>query len=217
MECSVITIARTLGAGGEEVGRLVAAELKFSYVDREIIVQAAEKAGVDPETIERVERSPGLMDRILQSIAAAGFTEAGGFATPLLTTPVPYEAIISRVIHEIAVQGRVVIVAHGAGITLAGMGGVLRVFVTARASTRAARLVTEANLDQKRAAKAARNSERQRREYLRRFYDIHGEQPLHYDLVLNTEALSTSAAAQLVVSAAKEARKSRASPGGDVE
>ena len=31
----------------------MAAELKFNYVDREIIVQAAEKAGVDPETIER--------------------------------------------------------------------------------------------------------------------------------------------------------------------
>jgi len=198
----VITIARILGAGGEEIGRLVAGELKFGYIDREIVVQAAEKADVSPETIERVERTPGLMDRILRSIAAAGFTE-GTLATPALTTPIPYEAFISRVIHEIAEAGSVVIVAHGAGIALAGMSGLLRAFVTAPVSVRAARFAQEAKLDQKRAAKAVRESDRQRREYLHRFYDVRGEQPMHYDLVLNTESLSTATAAKLVVTAAR--------------
>ena len=152
------------------------------------------------------------MDRILQSIAAAGFTEAGGFATPLLTTPVPYKFHFAGHPRDCRTRPRRDCSAwrrHGAR-----RNG----WRAARVCDRpcfGARLVTEVNLDQK--AKAARDSERQRREYLRRFYDIRGEQPLHCDLVLNTEALSTSAAAQLVVSAAKEARKSRASPGGDVE
>jgi hypothetical protein len=44
MACRVICISRSLGAGGEEIGRTVAKELGLRYADEEIITTAAEKA-----------------------------------------------------------------------------------------------------------------------------------------------------------------------------
>jgi hypothetical protein len=44
MACRVICISRSLGVGGEEIGRTVAKELGFRYADEEIITTAAEKA-----------------------------------------------------------------------------------------------------------------------------------------------------------------------------
>lgn len=56
MDCRVISIWRTVGAGAEEIGRKVARDLGFRYVDNEIIDWAADKAGVSREAIERAER-----------------------------------------------------------------------------------------------------------------------------------------------------------------
>ncbi len=63
MPCRVICISRSLGSGGEEIGRTVAKELGFRYADEEIIVRAAQKAGVSPETVAEVEHTPGLIER----------------------------------------------------------------------------------------------------------------------------------------------------------
>ena len=76
MARSVICIARTLGAGGEEAGRAVAEQLACQYVDDEIIDRAAERAGVSRETIAKAERPPGLLARIVEGLAITGANEA---------------------------------------------------------------------------------------------------------------------------------------------
>ncbi len=69
MACRVICISRSLGAGGEEIGRTVAREMGFRYADEEIITRAAEKAGVSVDTVAQVEHTPSLIARILESMA----------------------------------------------------------------------------------------------------------------------------------------------------
>ena len=48
MACSAVCISHATGAGGEEVGRLVAADLGFLFVDDDIVAQAAAAGGIDP-------------------------------------------------------------------------------------------------------------------------------------------------------------------------
>ncbi|HXH22866.1 MAG TPA: cytidylate kinase family protein, partial [Dehalococcoidia bacterium] len=52
---SVVTVARTMGAGGEQVALQVALDLGYRYVDDEIVIGAARAAGVSPEAIEGIE------------------------------------------------------------------------------------------------------------------------------------------------------------------
>ena len=205
MSCRVICISRSLGAGGEEIGRVVAAELGFRYADEEIIVRAAEKAGVSPDTVAQAERAPGLIERILESMARTPPDPEGwsGAALVASTDRSVYEGLIERVIQETASEGDVVIVAHGASVPLAGTEGVLRVLVTGSSEPRVKRVAEKGGLAEAPAKKAVSESDRQRKEYLRRFYGVGHELPTHYDLVVNTDVLTLPLAAKLIVSAAK--------------
>ena len=205
MSCRVICISRSLGAGGEEIGRMVAKELGFRYADEEIIIKAAEKAGVSPETVAQAESTPSLIARILESMARTPPTPEGWSGAAILpsNTTLDYGSLIEKVVRETANEDDVVIVAHGASIPLGDLSGVLRVLVTASPQVRTERLARESKLDEQAAKKAVAESDRQRREYLRRFHDVRRELPTHYDLVVNTDVLTVPLAAQLIVSAAK--------------
>jgi cytidylate kinase len=203
MECRVVTISRTLGSGAEEIGHTVAEKLGFRYIDNQIINWAAERAGVSPATIEKSEHSPPLVDRILQYLGAAAVeTGHAAYVAPAGDQPVKYERLIERVIREAAAAGNLVIVAHGASVPLAGLPGLLRVFITASPDVRAERLAKSAGVKESEATKLLDKSDRERREFLQRFYEVKEELPTRYDLVINTDNLSAEAAANLIVVAA---------------
>ena len=180
MACTVVTISRTLAAGGEEIGRAVAQELGFRYADEEIIIRAAEKAGVSPQTVAEKEHTRGSSRAYLRPGHVRLRTEQGVIYRGIVgESRSAYHALIVRVIREIGAEGGVVIVAHAASVPLSGMKGLLRSFITAPRETRVARLVRESKMAEAEARKAVEESDRQRREYLRRFYDVREELPTH--------------------------------------
>jgi len=63
--------------------------------------------------------------------------------------------------------------------------------------------VTVAGLGADAAAAEIATSDRNRRDYFQRFYDVAEELPTHYDLVINTEALTPDEAADIIVAAAR--------------
>ena len=52
------------------------------------------------------------------------------------------------------------------------------------------------------ATKVIKNSDAARADYLKRFYGVAVELPIHYDLVVNTDAISMKQAAALIAQAA---------------
>ena len=111
--------------------------------------------------------------------------------------------LIKDALVEIARRGQAVIVAHAASMALACNPEVLRVHVTASPATRVRRL-WEANMlvREEDYAQAIAESDRQRREYLARFYDVHDESPTHYDLIINTDAVRIEAAVGAIIAVA---------------
>jgi cytidylate kinase len=193
MTANVITIARTLGAYGEEVGRAVAGRLGYRYVDDDIIHLAADRAGVDAGEIARVEGRRRLVDKVVRALAMGGPMPFDGGAAVALAMYPPgggLEAVIMDVVVELAAEGRVVLVAHGGGRVLRTQGGVLRCLVTAPTVVRARRVTGGRD--------AVADSDKARREFFRRFFDD-TEHPDDYDLVLSTERLTAEAAAEAVI------------------
>ena len=93
-----------------------------------------------------------------------------------------------------------VIVSHGAAIPLAGRRDVLRVLVTASVDTRVRRTAQAGRRD---AAAFIEQDDEARADYFQRFYDIEAELPTHYDVVINTDALTTAQAAAVIVATAQ--------------
>ena len=201
----IVCISHATGSGGEEVGRLVAQRLGFLYVDDEIVARAASEGGVDPAEVADEERRKSLVVRMLEGIAQSGDAWAlAGSGSPRVGEELSSDAIralIRETILQTAARGDVVIVAHGASYAVSRAHEALRVLVTASPETRATRIAELKSLDRAAAVREVKDSDAARRDYLRRFYDIAQESPTHYDVVVNTDALSVDQAARLVAQA----------------
>jgi cytidylate kinase len=215
MAFQVVCISRSLASGGEDIGHAVADQLGYRYVDEEIIFKASRLAQVDPNVVARAEHKQPLLERLLDKLAAAQeiagpVTLATGlpiefFQTPggPRSTPDDLRILIRAAIHEVADAGKAVIVAHAASMALVGKPGVLRVLVTASDQTRIGRLADAQVLTQQDAAAAIAKSDKERVNYFQHFYKLKQELPTHYDMVLNTDVLSSEQAVKLIVTAAR--------------
>jgi cytidylate kinase len=209
MATRVVTISHATGAVGQGIGRSVANQLGFRYVDEEIIEIAAKKHGLDSSMVADAERRKNLFARLLDDLATAPMLDPSGTAGFLLADPTmapraeDLRGLIIEAVRETAQQGNVVIVSHAAGIPLAHRADVLRVLVTASFDTRAQRIAFGRNVSKTDAEKLLKEEDTNRADYFRRFYRIEHELPTHYDLVVNTEKLTPEEAADIVVAAAK--------------
>jgi len=207
MTRTVICVSHATGAGGTDLGRLIADKLGFRLIDEEIVTRAAESQDVSVDDLADVERRKSLLTRILSEVArgaAMGSVDMAVYAPSPLSQPDKnsLRALIRQSITETADEGRVVIVSHAASYALADRGDVLRVLVTASPETRARRLVDENALDEKQATKSIGTNDAGRADYLKRFYGVAEELPTHYDLVVNTDRIPAHQWADLVVNAA---------------
>ena len=171
MPRSVVCISRAFAAGGEETGRLVAERLGFAYVDEEIITHAADRGGIDPETVADQERRKSLFAGLLAAMAegGAGYTTAP--MAPVWDEPTNevVRTFIREAVREVAAQGKAVIVAHAASHAVGAGPEVLRVLITASPEKRAASLAETDGVDAAEAAKTIRSSDAARVDYLKRF------------------------------------------------
>jgi cytidylate kinase len=208
MAARVVCISRTVGAHGEEIGRLVAERLGYSCVDEEIVARAAAREGLDVRDVASAEQRKGWLTRFFAATGGesrdpemSGFGTFGGFGGGDSTET--YRELIQDAILETAARGAVVIVAHAASHALVGHEDVLRVLVTASPSVRSRRLAEARGVDEHAATKEIKESDAARADYLKRFYGIDHELPTHYDLVLSTDAIGSEQAASVIVHTAE--------------
>ncbi len=168
-----------------------------------MIEEAAEWAEISPEIVADVERRKTGVARMLDRIAEQASTPRLSTGEPVrsLPTDADLRVLIVDALRSIADSGSVVIVSHGASFALAGQD-VLRVLVTASAETRAQRLGTATGVDLRAAIRRVKQDDADRADYLKRFYAIDREIPTHFDLVVNTDALTLERAAEVIVAAA---------------
>ena len=177
MAADVICLSRMLGAGGEQVGRLAADALGFRYVDEEIITTAADERNFDPETLAEVEQRRSVLGRRLDD-----FVTGGMLAEEL-------RSYIRKAVQDTAAAGQVVIVAHAASYPLKDTPGLLRVLITAPIESRLKAIAAEGDTDRAN-TRALTRSDKNRADYLKRFYRVDQEQPTDYDLTINTDRIS---------------------------
>ena len=95
------------------------------------------------------------------------------------------------------------IASHAASYAIECGPRTLRVLVTSSPDTRAQRVCSEEGIDEGKAAGVIKDSDAGRRDYLKRFYSVGQESPTDYDLVVNTDLISTDQAVDIVVRAAE--------------
>ncbi len=180
---AVITISRQLGSQGQEIASLVAERLGYRLVWRELINQAARRAGAPEVALSTIDEL-GLL-RLLPSPRASR----------------AYRQAVEQVMRELATEGNVVIVGRAGQVILRGHPDVLHVRVIAPAPSRAERIARERGIALEAARAQVDASDRFRRDYMKRFYRARWDDPELYDLVVNTERIASTQAAELILQA----------------
>jgi len=214
MPANVITLSVLNGSGGYSIAHQVADRMGLRYYDWEITSEAASRAGVAPSDVIAAERVPGFLERMMGRLGAvsAMTVEGGaGFADPspaVWDTALQsfnsdaYRQVIEQVVEELANQGNAVIVGHAGQQILRQRPEVLRVFVTGSLASRSQRLALEQGIDFVKAESLVKQSDKDRRELLKRLYSFDWLDSSHYDLTLNTDRLAIEFAADTIAAAA---------------
>jgi len=173
---SIVAMSETIGSGGTEIGRVLASELGWAFADREIITKAAEAFG-EPvmEVRHATEERPTLWDRFRQSQRR-------------------YLAYVEATVLEMAAQDNVVLVGRASTIILGDVPHALRVRVIATERVRAERLERQQGLTAEGARELVRDADRDLASRVRFLYHVDWEDPLLYDVVINTDRTSVARA-----------------------
>jgi len=186
----VITIGRSYGSGGRTVGRLVAQQLGIPCFDSSIITAAAENSGLSPEVLMAAdEKADVLSQRYLVE-------------SPDTLHSMAHKAQ-SEAILRLAEGGGCVIVGRRADQVLQGREGLLTVFVSASAESRAARIVQRDGLSLEKARIQLRKVDKERAEYYNSLSGYGWGKAESYDLCLNTDQFGIEGAADIIVDAAR--------------
>jgi hypothetical protein len=219
---SLVTIRGQLGSGAPEIGGKVADRLHVDYIDREIIAEVASRLKRDKQDVIAKEMPPGtLLGRIVEALTSNYATMEpffGGAYLPAELIPLGdarYVRALESVIRSLASGPSLVIRGRGSQFILKEYPGSLHVMVVAPLEVRVQRVMQSLKLDQEAARHEIARFDASRHEFVKRYFQAELEDPLHYDLVINTGRLSFDAAASTIINAfrlRKPAGREKAEP-----
>jgi len=179
-----ITISRQLGSLGDEIAQIVARRLGWQVIDRELINQAAFESC-----------SPEMVLTAVDELGLLGITPSKKECKAYLTA-------VERILQQRADQGDLVILGRAGQIILRGRPDVMHIRIHAPRKARVQRVATHQSITADAALAQIKASDRHRRWYLKRYYNVAVDKPRYYDLEINTARLSPEAAAELICNAA---------------
>ncbi len=183
---AIITISREMGSGGIPIAQQAAKELGYELIDGSSIQEVASEYDLTAEALELTdEKPPAFVDNLDRKI----------------------ELDVHRIqllVLERAYQGNVIIYGRGGQDLLPEIGTVVRVRVIAPFEERVERWAEREWLDPDLARSLVRRSDQQRAGFIKYYFDRDWENPLDYDLVINTSRMSHETAVRLIKEAAQD-------------
>lgn len=180
LQKGVVTISRQLGSRGLGIARALGGSLGYRVAARDLINQAAMRSG-NPEVALAVIDELGLLGICPSPEACQSYRQA-----------------VRQVMEELLQEGKVIIVGRAGQVILHDYPQVLHVRIIAPQAERTQRIATDQNIPIEKALAQVQASDRHRRNYLKRHYQVNWEDPNLYDLTINTAQLSIRAAAAII-------------------
>ncbi len=195
---NVITISREFGSGGRTIGKMVAEKLGYAFYDRELVDEVAKRSGFSPEFIEESGEYASAKSSLLFALVTANQYNASGIS---MQDKLYLEQ--TKIIQELADQGRCVIVGRCADFVLREREDCLHVFICADAASRAKRIVERYGHKEKSAEKRLNEKDQKRKVYYKNYTGRTWGQAQNYALCLNSGVLGLEACAELIAQCTK--------------
>ena len=183
----VVTISRQPGSGGNIVAKRITELLNFDLFYQKVIHQMAQSSKVSTQLLETLdERGLTILEDWIASLVDENHL-----------WPDQYMQHLLKVIGTIGKHGAAVIVGRGANFILPASQR-FRVRVVAPRAVRIDHVVRAFDVTTKEAKRRIIRTESDRKAFIRKYFYADIEDPLNYDLVVNTGSLSVDQAAKAI-------------------
>jgi len=192
-----VTFSRQAGSGAWLVARELA-----GLLDRQAPGEEGVKWTVfDKELVEKVLADHNLAKQLAEFMPEDRVSMLNDMITELLGLHPPSWTLArstSDTILKLAELGNVILIGRGSVLITAKLPHVLHVRLVGSIEQRIRRIVEHLHLDRKAAAEFIEKADRGHARYVREHFRAEIENPLLYDLILNTDRVDIPLAAQLI-------------------
>ncbi|HXG51961.1 MAG TPA: cytidylate kinase family protein [candidate division Zixibacteria bacterium] len=177
---SIVTISHAAYSGGGAIAEKVAAALNYRSIDREVLLEAHRRYGIpEAKYTEVLETEGRWWERWVESLRL-------------------YRITLQAAMCEVAQGGNLVYHGRAGQEFFPGISHVLRVLVLAPLEYRIEQVRAQKGMTADDARHFLKELDRVRSRRLRALFNIDWQDPLTYDLVLNTARVSIDSAAQVI-------------------
>jgi cytidylate kinase len=180
---SIVTISHAAYSGGTAIAESVATRLKYRSVEREVLIEASKRYGIpEAKYTEVLEAEGHWWERWHESLRL-------------------YRITLQAAMCEMAQGGDFVYHGRAGQQLLPNIRHVLKVLIVAPVDHRINQVRAQKGMDQDHARQYLKELDRVRGRRFRALFNADWQDPLGYDLVLNSSRLTADGAASLIVDA----------------
>ena len=152
---TVITVSRELGSEGDRIAEMLVAELGYRWVDKGLLAQMAQEAGMDEEAVLALERSIPNRARFTSTDMRSLYSkQPGAWEKKGALDDETYRRIVRETMEQYAAEGNVIIIGRGGQMVLRDHPAALHVHLYAPAELRAHRVAERTGISEQDAGAA---------------------------------------------------------------
>ena len=195
MKHIIINVGRQVGAGGQEIGRMLARDFEAKFYDRELLNLAAKESGFSEKFFKQSDEKQGFLRGLfnvqaphfsLGSVYGSNFSQEGLFQFQ------------SDAIRKAASEGSCVFLGRCADYVLRDFENVVNVFITASIDFRVELVSKVKELDAEHALKLIEHVEHRRAEYYNYYTGKKWGAAESYDLCIDASLLGLEETEKLI-------------------
>lgn len=183
----IITVSRDPGSGGKPIAEALSKKLGFKFYDKELVNEIA--------------KSSKLRKSLLSEIDEKGRTLMTDFVHQMLNpdyvSDIEYMRHLCKVVLSISYKGKAVILGRGANFITPLASG-FHVRVTAPKNVRIKRVVKYEGRSSAEARKEVSKTEKDRKEFIKQYFDEKIGDLDYYDMILNTTFYTLDQACKVI-------------------
>jgi cytidylate kinase len=174
----VITISRLSGSGGRTLATGLAERLGITLHDQSLV--------------DKIAKDRNLAKSVVAELDENAINQAELWVKGVLNQRIflkdEYHMSLVGIVTKLAAAGNVVFLGRGANLIL-GHNATLRIRVVASRPTRLARITRRTGLSRAEARALLMETDRKRKEFIRKVFKVDPNGPEHFDLVLNSDRM----------------------------
>ncbi|HEX2913273.1 MAG TPA: cytidylate kinase family protein [Chloroflexia bacterium] len=229
---TVVTISHEMGSGGHAIAQDLARNLRYAYVDSQIVRMATRYLGIPEEELINLDEKvlpqfddletivTQVPDVALSSVLVPDRDSYGIARQPVLSVPARpvihsekekqdvilggYHKLMERLIKQAAEKGHAVIVGRGANFILKNRPNVINVLIHSSFEDRVTRLALVEKLDRATAVASIKEKDEQYSQYINTYYNADWTNPDNYHLIINTTQMPLGLATAAITHFVKE-------------